>query len=66
MYMNDDIEISSNWKKKSMNLRENSGEGNRYEENSTEENSDEENSDEKKFKNTQMLKLFFKGYKKNW
>ena len=43
-----------------MNLRENSGEGNRYEENST-----EENSDEKKFKNTQMLKLFFKGYKKN-
>lgn len=42
-----------------MNLRENSGEGNRYEENST-----EENSDEKKFKNTQMLKLFFKGYKK--
>ena len=61
MYINDDIEISSNWKKKSMNLRENSGEGNRYEENST-----EENSDEKKFKNTQMLKLFFKGYKKNW
>ena len=48
-----------------MNLRENSGEGNRYEENSTEENSDEENSEEKKIKNTQMLKLFFKGYKKN-
>ena len=31
-----------------MNLREDSGEGNRYEENSNEENSDEENSDEKK------------------
>ena len=52
-YIIDNIEISSDYD------RENSDE-----ENSDEKNSDEENSDEKQLKNTHMVKLIFKAYKK--